>query len=81
MTTKTPNTIEFAGDYDLNHVFLHNHLKEITDIKAMMVELNVYESIFNNSLTGSIIITDAQNLIAKLELNGTERISFKLEIR
>ena len=78
MATKTPNTIEFAGDYDLNHVFLHNHLKEITDIKAMMVELNVYESIFNNSLTGSIIITDAQNLIAKLELNGTERISFKL---
>ena len=78
MATKTPNTIEFAGDYDLNHVFLHNHLKEITDIKGMMVELNVYESIFNNSLTGSIIITDAQNLIAKLELNGTERISFKL---
>jgi len=78
MATKTPNTIEFAGDYDLNHVFLHNHLKEITDIKKMMIELNVFESIFNNALTGSLVITDAQNLIAKLELNGTERISFKL---
>ena len=43
-----------------------------------MVELNIYESIFKNALTGSIVITDAQNLIAKLELNGTERISFKL---
>ena len=78
MANKTPNTIEFAGDYDLNHVFLHNHLKEITDIKKMMIELNVFESIFNNALTGSLVITDAQNLIAKLELNGTERISFKL---
>ena len=78
MANKTPNSIEFAGDYDLNHVFLHNHLKEITDIKKMMVELNVFESIFNNALTGSLVITDAQNLIAKLELNGTERISFKL---
>ena len=78
MANKTPNTIEFAGDYDLNHVFLHNHMKEITDIKKMMVELNIYESIFNNSLTGSLVITDAQNLIAKLEINGTERISFKL---
>ena len=78
MAEKTPNTIEFAGDYDLNHVFLHNHLKEITDIKKMMIELNVFESIFNNALTGSLVITDAQNLIAKLELNGTERISFKL---
>jgi len=75
---KTEGNIEFAGDYDLNHVFLHNHLKEVTDIKKMMVELNIYESIFKNALTGSIVITDAQNLIAKLELNGTERISFKL---
>ena len=39
MATKTPNTIEFAGDYDLNHVFLHNHLKEITDIKKMMEDI------------------------------------------
>ena len=78
MANKTPNSIEFAGDYDLNHVFLHNHMKEITDIKKMMIELNIFESIFNNALTGSLVITDAQNLIAKLELNGTERISFKL---
>jgi hypothetical protein len=75
---KTEGNIEFAGDYDLNHVFLHTHLKEVFDIKKMMVELNVYESIFKNALTGSIVITDAQNLIAKLEINGTERISFRL---
>ena len=78
MANKVPDSIEFAGDYDLNHVFLHNHMKEITDIKKMMIELNIFESIFNNALTGSLVITDAQNLIAKLELNGTERISFKL---
>ena len=78
MANKTPGAIEFAGDYDLNNVFLHNHMGEITDIKKMMVELNVYESIYKNSLTGSIVIVDAQNLVAKLELNGTERVSFKL---
>ena len=43
-----------------------------------MSELNIYESIYKNALTGSIVIIDAQNLIGKLELNGTERISFKL---
>ena len=78
MANKTPGAIEFAGDYDLNNVFLHNHMGEITDIKKMMVELNVYESIYKNALTGSIVIVDAQNLVAKLELNGTERVSFKL---
>ena len=78
MANKVPNSIDMAGDYDLNHVFLHDHMGGFTDIKKMMSELNVFESIFKNALTGSIVITDAQNLITKLEINGTERISFKL---
>ena len=79
MADKKSNHIEFAGDYNLDHVFLHDHMGDITDIKKVMVELNIYESIYKNALTGSIVIADAQNLIAKLEINGTERISFKLK--
>ena len=78
MSNKVPKSIEMAGDYDLNHVFLHDHMGGVTDIKKMMAELNVFESIFKNALTGSVVITDAQNLIAKLEINGTERVSFQL---
>jgi len=68
--------IEFAGDYDCKHIFIHDHTGAITDIKNMVDELNIYESIYKNALTGSVVITDAQNLIAKLEIHGTERISF-----
>ena len=75
---KVPDTIEFAGDYDLSHIFLHTHKGDVIDIKNLVQELNIYESIYNNALTGSLVIVDAQNLIAKLEINGTERISFKL---
>ena len=78
MANQKLDSVEFAGDYKLDHVFLHNHMGDITDIKKVMVELNIYESIYNNALTGSIVIADAQNLIGKLEINGTERISFKL---
>ncbi len=78
MAIKPPNSIEFAGDYNLDHVFLHNHRGDIVDIKKMMSELNIFESIFKNALTGSLVILDARNLISKLEINGTERISFKL---
>jgi len=78
MAGKNQDHIEFAGDYNLNHVFLHDHMGDMTDIKKMMVELNIYESIYKNALTGSIVVADAQNLISKLEINGTERISFKL---
>ena len=78
MAVKIPNNIEFAGDYDLKNIFLHNHFGEVIDIKNLVQELNIYESIYKNALTGSIVIIDAQNLIAKLEIQGLERISFKL---
>ena len=78
MANQKLDSVEFAGDYKLDHVFLHDHMGDITDIKKVMIELNIYESIYSNALTGSIVIADAQNLISKLEINGTERISFKL---
>jgi hypothetical protein len=77
-TYKIPDSIEFAGDYDLKNIFLHNHVGEVIDIKNLVQELNIYESIYKNALTGSLVIVDAQNLIAKLEIQGTERISFTL---
>ena len=78
MVNKVPDNIEFAGDYDLKNIFLHNHFGEVIDIKNLVQELNIYESIYKNALTGSVVIIDAQNLIAKLEIQGLERISFKL---
>ena len=79
MANKVPDNIEFAGDYDLKNIFLHNHFGEVIDIKTLVQELNIYESIYKNALTGSVVIIDAQNLIAKLEIQGTERISFTLK--
>ena len=78
MVTQKPDNREFAGDYKLDRVCWHKHLGEITDIKNVMIELNIVESIYSNALTGSSVIADAQNLIGKLQINGTERISFKL---
>ena len=76
--TKAPNHIEFAGDYNNEHIFLHTHYGEVIDIKNMVDELNIYESIYKNALTGSVVMTDAQNLISKLQIQGMERLSFKI---
>ena len=43
-------------------MFLHNHVGEVTDIKNIMIELNIYESIYNNAVTGTIVIVDTTNL-------------------
>ena len=77
--------IEFAGDYDLKYIHLHNHrgqgLKNSEkgiDINHMVAEFNIYESIFSSSVTGSAVIADTRNLIGNLPIQGTERLSFKL---
>jgi len=78
-------SLEFAGDYHLPYVHLISHKGEGLDssthgenITHMVIEFNIYESIFSSSVTGSIVIADTQNLIAKLPIQGTERLSFKL---
>ncbi len=79
------DNLEYAGDYHLPYVHLISHKGEGIDprthgenISALVVEFNIYESIFNSSVTGSVVIADTQNLIAKLPIQGTERLSFKL---
>jgi hypothetical protein len=76
---------EIAGDYDLQYVHIHSHRGEgLTNrvkgenISNMVVELNVYESIYNQSITGTLVIADSRNLIGKLPIQGTERLSFRL---
>ena len=75
---KHDDTIEFAGDYNLNAVVLISHNGVATDIKPMMLELNIYEGIYNNAITGTIVIGDTQNLISTLPIQGTERLAFKI---
>ena len=79
MAAKRPDTvISFAGDYNMDQVLLVNHEGEKTDIKAMITEFNIYESIYKNSVTGTLVIYDTQNMIVKVPIQGTERLEFKL---
>ena len=71
--------IEFAGDFSLENITIHNHEDNLAvDIKALVVELNIYESMFANALTGTLVIEDSTGLIGKLPVQGTERLTFKL---
>ena len=73
------DTPEFAGDYVLEQVVLINHLGYKVDVKHIMTELNIYESIYKNAVTGSIVIADEGNQIAKMSMQGLERIAFHLK--
>jgi len=74
----TGSDTDKAGDYNLSHIDLINHNGDIIDLKYIVIEMNIYESIYKNAVTGSIVITDAKNQIGRLEIQGLERIAFKL---
>ena len=44
----------------------------IIDLTGMFEELNIFDSIFNPCMTGSILIRDAKGLSNKLSFDGSE---------
>ncbi len=77
--------VHYAGEFALPNIKLHNHENEGlvpefdgVDIRHLVQEFNIYESMYKGAMTGSVVITDALNLISNLPIQGTERISFKL---
>ena len=76
---KTDEVLEVGGDYILRRLILHNYYGEKTDILPIVQELNIYESIYNNAITGTLVIGDTKNQIARLKIQGLERISFKVQ--
>jgi hypothetical protein len=78
-TVKNDQIPEFAGDYVLKEVLITNHAGDKVNVKNIMTELNIYESIFKSAVTGSLVLTDATNQIARMQLQGLERVSFHLK--
>lgn len=66
-----------AGDYKLDRIILHS-VSGSLDIKELMVELNIYESIHANSLYGNIVIADVANHIQNMPIIGQEELEFTL---
>ena len=70
--------IQQPGDYILPNIILVSHTGNAVDIRDMVIELNIYESIYKNAVTGTLAIFDTANLIQNIPLQGTERLMFKL---
>jgi hypothetical protein len=79
-----PSVIKKAGDYILSDINLISYRSkdgsnkpDSISIETMVIEMNLYESIYNKTLSGNLVVVDANGLIAKMPLTGNERLSFK----
>ena len=47
-------------------------------VRSLVVEINIYESIYSKGLSGNIVLVDGLNIANHLPLTGFERVEFKL---
>jgi hypothetical protein len=84
-STIDPTVFNKPGDFKLTDILLvsynsvdgTNNPKKIS-IRKIVSELNIFESIFNKTLSGSLVVTDANNILANFPITGYERLEFKL---
>ena len=72
--------LRYPTDYNLKSIVLYSPtLGGSLDLKSRLVELNYFEDIYNQSISGQLVISDAVGILNLSGLNGTEFIKIILE--
>lgn len=68
----------FPGKVDIEKLDLVTVNGGRFDLTDSFIEINIYEDIFANCMTGSVMIEDTKNLISVLPIMGNETLSFSI---
>lgn len=78
----TLNQMQFAGDYQLENILVHaSSTKGKLDIRNLMLELNIYESIYTPNISGSLTIADTTNHLQNVPFKGQEELEFRFGVK
>ena len=70
--------LQAAGNVLIDELVLINHeLKEI-DVSNFLVEINIYEDIYSNTIYGDVILADSVNITNKYKIFGDEHLRVKV---
>lgn len=70
--------LQFAGEYRVNDLTLTSPQGTTLFVQDYMVELNLYEDIFSNFVTGNFVMSDSRNLIGELPIKGVEKLTIDI---
>ncbi len=70
--------IQYPGQFKCSEIALISLSGKIAGIKSAVLEMNIYESLFNNFLTGDLTFRDDFNLLDSLPIQGSEYLDFKI---
>ena len=82
--TLDSSVLKKPGQYNLTDVVLVSYRSTQGDntpdkigVDSLVADLNIYESIYNKTLSGNIVLVDNTNVVGRLPLTGNERLEFK----
>lgn len=70
--------LQYATDFQLDELTITSSSGQRVDIREILRELVLYEDLFANAMTGSVFISDTQNIINVLPIIGGEYLSVTL---
>lgn len=73
------NELQFAGDYRLSQIVLYSSSDPI-DLRPLMLELNLYESVHSPNMYGNLVIRDSANHKQNAPIIGQEELEFEISI-
>ena len=74
-------SVNFAGEFGVEDLRIVTPNGEAADLisDVLVSEINIFEDIFKNSITGSIMLIDIRDIITLLPIQGEEELYLKLK--
>ena len=76
--TYTDNKLLYQDDFRHSAITLYNYKGDPIDITDNVISIDVFESIKNHTLTGTITFGDVNSVVERLPIIGKEFVEFKL---
>ncbi len=73
------DSVQKAGSVKITELNLISSKNIVFDLRDFLVELNIYEDMFSNTLTGNMVLSDSLNLIEKVPIIGDEQLVLDIE--
>jgi hypothetical protein len=70
--------LQYAAQFQLDSLTIVSASGGTVDIREIMREVNIYEDLFSNAMTGSVFMNDTQDLINLLPITGNEYLVLTL---
>ena len=76
--TLSKDQIQFAGEFLLEDCTIVSTTGAEYNIVELVQEINIYENLYQASISGDIVIKDTNNIVDNFPIIGEERLSLKI---